>query len=341
MSDIVQEVISGSHEHDSYLEQSTSDAALSFDSAPATPNAPIIASREAEHTSEPLSRIRTDIGELTPAQASRLAATLSSAVEAGADPKPSCAALFECLSIWMEALPSPASVLDDDDDELSPLTPRQEELLEHFPAICLALITHLARLPAERERLAYDFRFLARLDYLQAWTPGATWLRDALLRTSGKLVVLYPPTQQGYKLSFSHVTHCFHLFSLVQTAIGQRLPGGREPNPEVRAACRGQTSRRVHDEAWWHYGDPYCPIATLQGSIWGETLVQTLPIIDGVRVMLLWPKLLASSTWDSGFFEPHLAPFPADIALERALSRDEALAWFQRLGLQDSAAQSL
>jgi hypothetical protein len=189
-------------------------------------------------------------------------------------------------------------------------------------------------MPAERERLAQDPTLLARLDQLQAYSHGAAWVREALLRTSGKLVVLHPPTGQGFELSYSHVANCFHLFSLVQTALGSQLPGGRRADADVSAACRGQATKSVHDEAWWHYGDPYCPTPTLQGSIWGEAMVRSLPVIEGARVLLLWPPLLATRSWDSGFFGPHLEALPSDIEVARRLSRDESSRWLGRLGVE-------
>jgi hypothetical protein len=295
---------------------------------------------EQQREPELLVRAAAMLEELPPAGAAWLALTFGSAVEHGADPRPSSAALLDCLEGWMEALPTVDSDSEEEDEELPQPTARQTELLEYFPFVCQALVAHLARLPSERERLAQDQELLSRLELLQAYSHGASWVREALLRTSGKLIVLHPPTGQGFELSYSHVANCFHLFSLVQTALGSALPGGRRADAGVTAACRGQVTKVVHDEAWWHYGDPYCPTPTLQGSVWGEASVRSLPVIDGARVLLLWPKLLLSRTWDGGFFGPHLAALPSDIEVARALTAEEASRWLGRLGVEGYAKPS-
>jgi hypothetical protein len=293
--------------------------------------------RAAEPEPELLTRAAALLEGLPPRGAAWLALTFGTAVEMGMNPADTAPALLACLRSWMETLPSISSPDEEDADEDPPEpTARQGQLIEVFPLLCQSIVAHLARLPAERERLARNAELMDRLERLQAYSHGATWIREALLRTSGTLIVLHPPTAQGYELAYENVANCFHLFSLVQVAIGAKLPGGRPNDDAISAACRGKGMRAVHDQAFWHYGDPYCSTPSLQGSVWGEATVRSLPAIEGVRVLLLWPPLLATRSWDSGFFGPHLEALPADISVRRALTRDECSIWMKRLGIDRS-----
>ena len=89
----------------------------------------------------------------------------------------------------------------------------------------------------------------------------------------------------------------------------------------------------MSDEAWWHYGDPRSAKADVRRSIWGEALVREIPVIDGQRVILLWPTLV-SRTWDSAFFGPQLDALMPDVIVEAELSTADCTAWFRALGLR-------
>jgi hypothetical protein len=135
------------------------------------------------------------------------------------------------------------------------------------------------------------------------------------------------------QVRYTNVANCFHLFSLLQTAIGKRLPGGKAPNASITAAARGISDSNDSDHAWWHYGDPFSPKPDLNASVWGEALVRTIPFVDDVQVILLWPPILSSRGWDSGFFSPRLEPMPPDLVVERDLTDEEAERWMKRLGI--------
>ncbi len=286
---------------------------------------------------ELLTRAAALLEGLPPAGAAWLALTFGTGVETGTDPAHTIPPLLACLERWMDALPSFSSGDADANEEVLTPSAQQARLIEAFPLLCQSIVAHLARLPAERERLARDAGLMDRLEQLSTYSHGATWVREALLRTSGTLIVLHPPTEQGYELGYENVANCFHLFSLVQVAIGAKLPGGRAPDNAVTAACRGKGMQTVNDQAFWHYGDPYCATPSLQGSVWGEATVRSLPVVEGVRVLLLWPPLLATRSWDSGFFGPHLEALPSDISLRRRLTAEECASWMKRLGLERSA----
>jgi hypothetical protein len=274
---------------------------------------------------------------LPPLGAGWLAIVLGSAIESGQSAELSAPALLQFLRSWLPRLPKPEITQDEDGEEIESFpdpTPEQEALFEGLPRVCQGLVAHLARLPDERETLVEDLEFLERLADIEGYSNGPGWVREALLRSSGTLIALHPPSGSGLKLRYENVATCFHLFSLLQTAVGTRMPGGRQPDPAIAARARGQTDDDVYDEAWWHYGDPTWKTADLHHSIWGEGLVREIPVINGSPVMLLWPPIMESRSWDAGFFGPHLQALPANVAVEEELSPESCQAWLRTLGIK-------
>jgi hypothetical protein len=195
------------------------------------------------------------------------------------------------------------------------------------------VVTHLARLPARREELGRDVALLARLDELRGYSYGAWWVYEALLKVSGSLTVLHPLEGAGLRLAFANVSNGFHLFSLLQTAVGARLPGGQAPDETVTRVARGKSAEPVTDHAWWHYGSPLSPRADAKAGIGGEDLVRDLPRIDGEPVLLLWPTDGQERPWDSSWLGPHLEALPADASVDRMLTAEETRAWLEKLGV--------
>jgi len=248
-----------------------------------------------------------------------IAVGLGTLVERGASAELTGPAVLAQVASWLPALPTPGA---EDESPVVP-TPDQAMRLARFQFLCQSAVTHLARLPDLREAMFSDSAVLARLDELRSYSPGAWWVHEALIKTSGTLVALHPPTGTGLRLRFTNVSNCFHLFTLLQTAVGTRIPGGRL---RAGAITRG-------DDAWWHYGSPRSPKADLGASIWGEGLVREIPRVDGELVILLWPPVLQGRAWDAGFFGPHLDAMPAEATLERMLTPEESRAWLEKLGV--------
>lgn len=258
-----------------------------------------------------------------------MAVSCATATERGASAEFSGPAVFDLLRDWLPRLPR----VEADSDSWPDPTPEQAALLALFRYVCQATVSHLARLPALREAQALDAPLLERLHELQGYSHGATWVREALLKTSGALMFLHPPSATGLRLIYSNVSNCFHLFSLLQTAVGTSIPGGRTPDEAIARAARGKSTDAVTDEAWWHYGSFHSKKAELATSIWGEGLVREIPRVEGVPVILAWPPLLQSRSWDAGFLGPHLEALPADVLVERPLTEEECQQWMTRLGL--------
>lgn len=273
---------------------------------------------------------------LPPARAGWIALLLGNAVEHGVDAGRTMPALWGLLMSWVDELPLTGDdVAPDDkaDRDVPELTPRQFELVEALPSVCPAVVSHLARLPQQREAWAQDAALLSRLEAMLDHTYAVEWVRTALMCSSGSLVLLHVPSGQGALLRYQNVVNCFHLFTLVQAAIGERLPGGREPNAALADAARGRAELVANDAAWWHYGNPRSPVSDIGSSIWGEANVRAVPSFDEHRVILLWPPVLSGRSWDTGFSSPHLQQLPADAQLERMLSPDECRQWLDRLGV--------
>jgi hypothetical protein len=274
-----------------------------------------------------LGEVAASLNEIEPGAAAWIAVTCGTAVERGAPAELSGPAVFALLRSWLPKFP----VVSEDAGSPPEVTMEQTALLPPFQYLCQATVTHLARLPAQRESMGQDMRLLERLAEIPA--HGAVWVREALLKSSGTLVFLHPSSRAGLRLRYTNVSNCFHLFSLLQTAIGTGIPGGCAPDATIARVARGKSTEEVNDEAWWHYGTAASNQASIAASIWGEGLVREIPLVEGERVILAWPPLLQSRSWDAGFLGPHLEAMPADAVIESPLTAAESAAWVKRLDL--------
>ena len=268
------------------------------------------------------------LGKHEPGSIAFIAVAFGSLVERGASAEITGPAVFEELRSWLPRLPKRGG-----DDARPVPTPEQAMLLARFQFLCQSAVTHLARLPARREALSQDRALLERLDELREFSYGAWWVHEALLKTSGTLVVLHPPGATGLRLRFNNVSSCFHLFSLIQTAVGTSIPGGRTPDETIARVARGKSSEAITDEAWWLYGSARSSTADESAAIAGESCVSEIPRVEGEPVLLLWPSVRQAPSWDSGLFGPHLEAMPADASVERMLTPDETRAWLEKLGV--------
>jgi len=275
-----------------------------------------------------LGEVAASLTRYEPGAAAWIAVTCGTAVERGAPADSTGPAVLDLLRSSLAALP-----IGGEADPPHEPTREQAAHLELFSYLCQAAVTHLARLPVPREAMSRDEALLDRLGELQAFSHGAVWVREALLKSSGTLVFLHPPSGTGLRLCYSNVSNCFHLFSLLQTAIGERVPGGRVPVAAIARVARGTSTEPVNDAAWWHYGTAESKRAELSTGILGEGLVRDIPAVDGPQIIVAWPPLLESRGWDGGFLGPHLEAMPADVVIDGQLAQAESEAWLKRLGV--------
>lgn len=194
------------------------------------------------------------------------------------------------------------------------------------------LVAHLAACPDATTALGEQRGMLAELEDLSQVSVGALWVHTLLSRSSGDMVVLHGAEPVGAVVRYTQVGTCFHLFSLLQGVL-HRMPGAQVPSPEIAHALTEGVGG-VQDQAWWHYGLADTPSADLAGTLWGESLVSSIPVVDGVQVVLLWAPIMGSRSWNSDFFGPVLEPAPSSIEVVRWMEAEEVATWRSRLGLR-------
>jgi hypothetical protein len=290
---------------------------------------------------------------LPPAGAGWLCITLGILVEEGLDPQIAGPQLLSAYATYLSALPTPD---DEENDAAADLSDEENARIEALEKISQSVVAHLARMPQERESLAQDEALLERLQALEDYGPGTGWVHEALSKTSGRLIVLHPESKQGLQLRYRNISTCFHLFSLLQQAIGRQLPHSEGIRADDAIDVRAED--RTHDAptgfehvdasdeddfeddededetviAWWHYGHPASPTPDIGSSIWGEASPRSIPDYDGEQVLLLWSPILNSRSWN-GFNGYPLEAMPAEVLVESALTPEECASWLDRLGI--------
>ncbi|MER7705258.1 hypothetical protein ABTX81_20490 [Kitasatospora sp. NPDC097605] len=133
------------------------------------------------------------------------------------------------------------------------------------------------------------------------------------------LLVLHRPSGTGYLLRMDGLTDNFQLHTLLAEALigGGHLPGIR-PDPEVVALSRTEwlDGRRFIATGAFNL------VAPDGGWIWNEGMPESIPVVDGVRTLVLDPQPYERS-WAAGRFVEQV---PGDLRLERVLPPEEAAA---------------
>jgi hypothetical protein len=282
-----------------------------------------------------LGELSFELANLPYVGAGWLAVVIGTCIEQGKNAESSYQQVLALFLSWLQKIEEFADIENDDcnlPDELQPIH-------NALPRLCQSLVTHLANLPHQRAELAQNDEIFNRLEQLESLNAGISWVFEALKRSSGSLVILHPESGKGFNATYNNISSCFHLFSLIQCAIGEKIADGKTPNEEViEAATTGQTDEAVQDSAWWHYGSPLANKPDFMASIWGEASVKSIPSVNGVQVILLWSPLLGNRSWDSGFFMPHLYVFPPSITLDAELNPTEIHSWLTTLHLNPPAS---
>ncbi|MGE0489785.1 MAG: hypothetical protein AB7S38_11310 [Vulcanimicrobiota bacterium] len=255
-----------------------------------------------------------------PAGAGLVAVWLGALVEQGEPPERSIEAIMQCFLAWTRDLTDESRV--------------DERLGLGLRYLGQALVAHLARAENVKQQLSQRPGLLERLAELEQHTVGAIWVGHLLRQQSGRLLVLHGQKPVAAMLSYHNLTNCAHLFTLLQAALEQRMPGARTTDPHIVAVARGESrDSELMDTAWWHFGQADCPTAELGASVWAEAAPDSISWIDDHQVMLLWPAILGSRSWNTGFFGPYLEAAPPQVRVENWLAEGEVAGWRERLKL--------
>ncbi|HEY0122883.1 MAG TPA: hypothetical protein VGC14_14205 [Rhizobium sp.] len=267
-----------------------------------------------------VSRAARELRSLPPPGAAILANMLGTIAETGGSPERSGPAVWELYLAWLPQIHRGFS-------SRKPLSPRQQQLLEAFQLVGQSVVSHLAMMPEERRLARENAGLMRQLQDLQDHTPGAAWVRQMFLCRSDELIILHQPSGRGFRLRYENIANCCHLFTLIQAAFGETLPGGRKPNRFIVDMARCVTLvEEGTDQAWWHYGVP-AGQRGIQAEIAGEASVDGIPRIDGTQVILLSPPAAGAPLWDTSFFTPQLFAMPANVVIEGELTAAESGEW--------------
>ena len=264
-----------------------------------------------------------------PCGAGILAVWLGARVESGGDPALTCRPILEAFLTWsrkIESSPEEGGEAAEDPDP-------DQDVAEGLQLLGQALVAHLSRSPEELSRIAQSPQIKSEIERVEYASAGAMWLMHLLRQQSGELVVLGVAERRGAVVRYENISNCFHLFTLLQSALAPLFPGGESPSEELLAVARGESQADVSDRARWHYGQPTSPSAELGAWIWGEGAPDQIASIEGSRVLLLWPPILESRSWDGGFFGPVLYAKPPRVEVVEPLADAEIDRWWERLGL--------
>lgn len=273
-----------------------------------------------------VARAARELGRLPPPGAAILANMLGTILEKGGAVERSGAAVWELYMAWLPQIHRGFAGRKE-------LSPRQRQLLDAFQLLSQSAVSHLSAMPQERKLAAGNKALMAQLAELQDYTPGAAWVRQMLSSRSDALLVLHLPSRHGFRLRYDNIVNCFHLFTLIQTAFGETLPGGRAPNRFITDMARCVTvAEDGNDEPWWRY-ETVRPDRSGLAEISGEASVETIARIDDRQVILLSPPIEGAALWDTSFFTPQLFAMPANVMIEGTLTAGEAEEWLGRIGL--------
>lgn len=256
----------------------------------------------------------------SPTGAGLVAVWLGALVERGADPQRALPALVAAFRSRLAAFAAGDGA-------------GTAALADGLEWLAQALVAHLVRCPDACERLRGDAALVDALAAVEYESLGAAWVLQVLRQDSGTLLVLHGRELAGARVDYANIANCFHLFTLLQAALQDVMPGARRAAADVVAGAVDQAGERVTDTAWWHFGPATEPAPGPGAMIPGEAPPRAIPEVDGERIILLWPPLPEARSWDSGFFWPLIEARRPSVTLRERLDSDEVLQWRRRLGL--------
>lgn len=153
----------------------------------------------------------------------------------------------------------------------------------------------------------------------QASGAEFTSLSHALLVLDDEpLVALHRASGTGYLLRFSGIGDTFQLHTLLADAlVGGGHVAGRAPSSQEVAVCR-ETPGQVDTVGSFDLTAPD------GGPLWNEGAPADIPVVEGVRLLVLDEPSYQRS-WPAGRFFPGMR---GDVLLERTLDPEETERWY-------------
>lgn len=118
----------------------------------------------------------------SPSGAGFIAIWIGAAVEGGSDPTLSVRPVLDAFFSWIDRVETSADE-EAEDPEPDPV------LIQGLQFYGNAVVSHIARLPEERERLSADQDLLGALDRISHLSYGAMWVLTLLRQRSGELAM--------------------------------------------------------------------------------------------------------------------------------------------------------
>lgn len=183
----------------------------------------------------------------------------------------------------------------------------------------------LAMLNSKDVRLAYEGKaeLLALVDSAAEASGHAFKCLAYALRVldDEPLIVLHRETGTGYAMRMTGIGDTFQLHTLLAGALigGLHVPGDA-PSAQELAVCRDAPGQVPTTGAFNLVGAD-------GGWIWNEGTPSDIPVVDGVRLLVLDPPPYQRS-WPAGRFFPGMH---GNLVLERVLGVGESAAWFAKV----------
>lgn len=247
-------------------------------------------------------------------QAARVALTIGTLVEYGADPELAGEAVLGRLEKELTE-PSHDSAL-------------HRRIVKFFGLAGMAMLSRSSLLRQAARRRTRLHAAVSDSDVSEAGFIARTLeLVDDL-----PLLVLHMERPDAFRIRIDAVASIFHFMTL----LADRFPewcGDDPPDPDVSAIARGELAltTNISDHARFHLFD-YSGIDRHPGSsLWGEASPATIPMLDGEHIVLVGRKLFGSRSWDAAFFANFHDALLSSVRVEARLGAADYEHWLARV----------
>jgi hypothetical protein len=297
-----------------------------------------------------IAALAESLDDMVPMGAARTAVFIGAAIERGSDASVSAPAMADRFTRWVNELDAIFRRAPEDADFESLLelaaSDEERELAAASELMGRGVVAHLRAHAPSRERLRGDAAFREKLEGMAGMDAACHWVNELMQMSSGRLVVLLPFLNRGFDVVYENIMWNFQLFSLLQDALAQqpgRIVGAERLPPRKLALYRGEfdapgdpgrdNARAADNEAGFHFGTfrATSPEVDCGSMVFGEPGPESIPNVDGARVLILWPLRMARC-WN-GFTPTPIQGVVSDVRVERELPGEELAKWIAQLGV--------